>query len=339
MAALSQSYLLEIGTGIYQGVTHELDAGRYVVGNGEDADLVLLEPGLAARHATFVLHGSTLRVEGIGDDVTVHGAGPVPADAARTVALPAVVDIGALRLSWRVAEMPVATEETSDTAGRVADLRRLMRRPAVPGLIAAGFLAATVLLTIANPIAGAAVLLDGSAKAVLAARQPQEASDPVPTMPSQPVTAHERLQDLKPARALTPTASGPGALEKASNALKRDVELAGLLNVSAEPSAGAVSANGTIEPSMLGRWQAIQQSFDERFAGEITLVNSVAVKAEKLPASLGIEGVWRGPQPYIVVRGQRYLVGAIVDGGWAIRAIDRDRVMLERDGRLVAMRF
>ena len=60
---------------------------------------------------------------------------------------------------------------------------------------------------------------------------------------------------------------------------------------------------------------------------------------EKLPASLGIEGVWRGPQPYIVVRGQRYLVGAVVDGGWAIRGIEADRVMLEREGRLVAMRF
>ncbi len=100
-----------------------------------------------------------------------------------------------------------------------------------------------------------------------------------------------------------------------------------------------VTATGSVEPALATRWEALQRAFDERVLGEVTLVNSVAVRTERQPVSLSIEGVWQGAQPYIVLRGQRYFVGALVEGGWAIRAIDQDRVMLERDGRLVAMRF
>jgi type III secretion protein D len=158
---------------------------------------------------------------------------------------------------------------------------------------------------------------------------------PAPAMPA----AQAGAAPAAPAATKVDFAPAKGAIETAAAALTQQVSEAGLLNVHVGAGAGAVAATGTIEPAMAGRWQAIQKDFDERFGGEVTLVNSVAAKAERLPASLGIEGVWRGPQPYIVMRGQRYLVGAVVDGGWAIRGIERDRVMLEREGRLVAMRF
>ena len=106
-----------------------------------------------------------------------------------------------------------------------------------------------------------------------------------------------------------------------------------------EAGPGVVTAAGTVEPGATARWQSIQQWFDERFAGEITLVNGVDVKAEKMPVSLGIEAVWRGEPSHLIIRGQKYLEGAVLDGGWTIHRIEAERVILQRDGRLVAVRY
>lgn len=370
----ASDYLLEIRSGLYRGVTHELASGRHLVGSGDDADLMLMEPDLAPLHAGIVLQADTIRVEGFAEGISIEGVGPVPAGAARTVRLPATIAIAGIETVWHERESE-AVEAAPAPAGRFAELRALLGRPAIPGLAAAGILAVTIILTVANPIAGAAVLFDGSAKTALQrigadpSKAAQQAASPAPAQaqvpsaqsiptqsapaqavpaqaaapaPAHPAPAHVQqaaVQIPAPKHAGPAHAASKGSVEAAATALSRQVRAAGLLNVHVSAGGGAVSATGTIEPAMASRWEGLQKDFDERFVGEITLVNSVAVKAEKLPASLGIEGVWRGAQPYIVIRGQRYLVGAVVDGGWAIRGIEADRVMLEREGRLVAMRF
>ncbi len=335
-------YRLEIRSGLYAGVTQDVGEGRLVLGSGPDADILLMEPDFAPMHAAFVLQDRTIRVEGLAEDVTVAGVGPVPAGAARTLRLPTVVEIAGVALAWDVA--PGAALETVPAVASLGLVRRLLARPAVPGLAAAGLLAATVFFTLADPISGAALVAgagkDGAGKG---GRAPTTAtSQPAPAAPDPAApAAAAQASTLRPAPASGPALppQKPGAVETAAKALREDTAQAGLLNVHVKASGGAVAASGTIEPALAGRWETLQRAFDERFAGDVTLVNSVAVKAEKLPASLGIEGVWRGPQPYIVVRGQRYLAGAVVDGGWTLREIEHDRVMLERDGRLVAMRF
>ena len=329
-------YRLEIQSGLYAGVTHDVGEGRLVLGSGPEADILLMEPDFAPVHAAVVLQERTIRVEGLSSGVAVTGIGPVPAGAARTIRLPATVEIGGVALAWDVSRTSVPEARAARPLGTV---RRLLARPAVPGIAAAGVLAVTVLLTLSNPIAGAAVLIDGADKAAQAHVQTVAATTPaaptvaLPAAVAPPAAAKAAVPD--PASA----PQKPVAVEAAAKALQDDIAGAGLLNVHVRASGGAVTATGTIEPAFAGRWEGLQKAFDERFAGDVTLVNSVAVKAEKLPASLGIEGVWRGAQLYIVVRGQRYLAGAVVDGGWTIRGIEHDRVMLERDGRLVAMRF
>lgn len=357
------TYRLEILSGLYAGVTQQVCGGRLALGSGAEADILLLEPDFAPLHAGIVLRGGTIRVEGLADDVAVAGVGPVPAGAARTVRLPATVEIGGIAIAWdavaktaaeTAAEAPPAPVPLGLAPGRslgrrFGAVRSLLARPAVPGIAAAGLLAVTVFLTLANPIAGAAALIDGTGQDVHpglhpgspASPAPQPvAATPQPAAADRPAPAAGQEVSKEAARAVpAPAPARPAAVDAAAGALREEIGQAGLLNVHVRASGGAVTASGTIEPAMTGRWEALQKAFDERFAGDVTLVNSVAVKAERLPASLGIEGVWRGPQPYIVVRGQRYLVGAVVDGGWTIRDIERDRVMLEREGRLVAMRF
>ena len=87
-------------------------------------------------------------------------------------------------------------------------------------------------------------------------------------------------------------------VKAAADAMRAEIERMGILNVVVEPGTGIVAATGTIDPKAAAQWQTVQRWFDERFEGDITLVNGVTVKTEKVPVSLSIEGVWRGdPSP------------------------------------------
>lgn len=323
---LPASHTVEVGTGLYRGIVQDLAEGRHVIGSGEEADLVLLEPGLAAQHAAIALRGANARVEALAEGVVIAGSGPLPAGSALTVRLPATITVAGIETLWRERQ----AERASPPSGARGRLRLLFGRTAVPGLATAALLAVAVVTTVPGPIADAAVPPPGSAKDGI---QPVSA---VPSAVSAPLPLPTPLPGFA---AAVPRPAPEVALGAALSDLRRQVAEAGLHSVRIEVAGGAVAATGSVEPALATRWETLQRAFDERFLGEITLINSVAVRAEKLPASLGIEGVWQGAQPYIVLRGQRYFVGAMVEGGWAIRAIEPDRVMLERDGRLVAMRF
>jgi type III secretion protein D len=132
---------------------------------------------------------------------------------------------------------------------------------------------------------------------------------------------------------------GSDAVKAAADAMRAEVERMGILNVLVEPGVGIVAATGTIDPKAAAQWQTVQRWFDERFEGDITLVNGVSVRAEKVPLSLSIEGVWRGAHPHLLIRGQKYLEGAMLDGGWAIERIEAEKVLLRREGKLVAVRY
>lgn len=308
--------MVEIGSGLYRGVVHDLGEGRHVIGSGDESDLVLCEPDFAPRHAALVIRAGTAQVEALAEGVSVGGIGPVPPASAVTIGLPATITIAGIETVWRE-RIP-----ERGSPGGSERLRRLSLRSAMPGLAAAVLLSVAVVTTMPSPIADAAV--------------PITASVANPVQPAFPVVLDRAVTGSLPKPVAT---RNQAALGVAISDLRRQVEEAGLYSVRIEAGNGTVTAIGSVEPALATRWEALQRAFDERVLGEITLVNSVAVRAEKLPASLGIEGVWQGAQPYVVLRGQRYFVGAVVEGGWAIRTIERDRVMLERDGRLVAMRF
>lgn len=126
---------------------------------------------------------------------------------------------------------------------------------------------------------------------------------------------------------------------EAAQALQAEIEKAGLLNIRIGSGAGVVTAEGTIEPALVSEWQRLQQWFDHSSHGALTLVNGVAVKEEKPPSSIAVEAVWRGAQPYLLVRGQKYFVGALLDDGWTINKIEEGRVLLSRNGRFAAVPY
>ncbi len=149
--------------------------------------------------------------------------------------------------------------------------------------------------------------------------------------------------DPPPAVELVPTLTinrpDDRAIHAAAEVLQEEAERAGLPNIKVGPGQGVVTADGTVTPAQVTRWQGVQQWFDHRTSGALTLVNAVTVKEETAPSSIAVEAVWRGPEPYLLVSGQKYFVGALLKDGWTVNRIEEGRVLLSRDGRLAAILY
>ncbi|MGZ2402912.1 SctD/MshK family protein [Rhizobium ruizarguesonis] len=124
-----------------------------------------------------------------------------------------------------------------------------------------------------------------------------------------------------------------------AKALQQEVDRAGLRNIKIASANGVVTAHGTVMPALVARWQKVQQSFDHRTSGALTLVSGVAIKEEKAPPSIAVEAIWRGALPYLLIGGQKYFVGALLDDGWTVDQIEDDHVLLSRNGQLAALPY
>ncbi|SPP98404.1 SctD/MshK family protein [Bradyrhizobium vignae] len=146
-----------------------------------------------------------------------------------------------------------------------------------------------------------------------------------------------------PATPIAPTLalSAPDALatNEAAERLQEEVDRAGLVGIKVASGAGVVTADGTVTPASLATWRDVQQRFDQNSNGAYTLVNAVAIKVEKTPPAIEVQAVWRGSEPYIVVAGQKYFVGALLSNGWTVCGIEERRVLLSRDGRLATLPY
>ncbi|MEX2697515.1 SctD/MshK family protein [Rhizobium mongolense] len=138
-----------------------------------------------------------------------------------------------------------------------------------------------------------------------------------------------------------PTINRPDdqANQATAKALQQEVDRAGLLNIKIASANGVVTANGTVMPASVARWQKVQQWFDHRTNGALTLVSGVAIKEEKAPSSIAVEAVWCGALPYLLIGGQKYFVGALLDDGWTVDRIEEGRVLLSRNGQLAALPY
>ncbi|MDA9408835.1 SctD/MshK family protein [Bradyrhizobium sp. CCBAU 45384] len=121
--------------------------------------------------------------------------------------------------------------------------------------------------------------------------------------------------------------------------LRQQIEREGLLDVKIGHGPGVVTAEGTIAPDLVAKWKEIQQWFDRQTNGIPTLVNAVTVKEEKMPSSIAVQAVWRGSDPYLLIAGQKYFVGALLSNGWTVDRIEDGRVLLSRNGRSAALPY
>ncbi|MFK4535317.1 type III secretion protein D [Bradyrhizobium ottawaense] len=129
------------------------------------------------------------------------------------------------------------------------------------------------------------------------------------------------------------------AADEMAASLRQQIEREGLLDVKIGHGPGVVTAEGTIAPDLVAKWKEIQQWFDRQTNGTPTLVNAVTVKEQKMPSSIAVQAVWRGSEPYLLIAGQKYFVGALLSNGWTVDRIEDGRVLLSRNGRSAALPY
>ncbi|WP_375785026.1 hypothetical protein ACE10Z_36480 [Bradyrhizobium sp. Pha-3] len=149
--------------------------------------------------------------------------------------------------------------------------------------------------------------------------------------------------DASPAVDVAPKPTINHVDERAADAtaelLRQEVERGGLLSIKVGSGTGVVTAEGTVTPALVAKWQELQQWFDHRTNGTPALVNAVTVKDEKTPSSIAVQAVWRGSEPYLLIGGQKYFVGALLSNGWTVDRIEDGRVLLSRNGRSAALPY
>lgn len=117
-----------------------------------------------------------------------------------------------------------------------------------------------------------------------------------------------------------------------------EVKLLGLSNVSLVVDAGIVTVGGRIDPFEAPKIHALEIWFDHRFGESAVLLSQVAlVKPEIL--KIALQSVWDGPDPNIVVGGQRYGKGAALPDGSIVQQITDHTVSFVRDGQPYSLEY
>lgn len=134
--------------------------------------------------------------------------------------------------------------------------------------------------------------------------------------------------------------AGESAVQTARNALMEQIRQAGIpgdIQVEAGPS-GTVIATGTVDPAGLEKWRDVLKWYDTRPDSPL-LVNNVS-RGTANAQTPQFRSVWVDGNPHVVLAtGQTARAGDTVPGGWRIETIDRNGVVLVRDGRSMRLTF
>lgn len=327
------TFELVVRSGLHLGVRQSLAAGTYSIGRSMDADLVMMDPGLAPVHARLALDGDGCEVESAAGNVVLNGV-RIEAGEACMVSYPADIYLNHVHVRC-----------TRDRTSR-------RRRSAVMGLA----LGSTVGLL-------AAVLVFPGLPAGV--DQAAAGSDRVSTqMPSSTgcepgcliTRAHNRTAASPRAPLVTVASSsreaapaGPGsnrlvslpvAVPAAADALRQQLLTAGLMAIEITTDATSITAKGTIDPSALAAWRDIEQWFDRTFGISVVLTSQVEAKSVRPSAPLTLQAIWAGAGSYVIDgHGQKLFEGALASDGWVIERIERSRVVLRRGADTLAVRL
>jgi type III secretion protein D len=327
------TFELVVRSGLHLGVRQSLAAGTYLVGRSMDADVVLMDPGLAPVHARLALDSDGCEVESTASDVVLNGV-RVETGEARMVGYPADIYLNNVHVRC--------------TSGRTSDRRRsAFMRNALGSTV--GLLAAVLVFR---------GLPTGTDKAAaggdLTSRQTPWSTGCEPaclikgtdnraaTLPPAPLEAV--ALSTPPAASDRPRSnrlvSPPMAVPAAAEALRQQLLTAGLMAIEVTADATAITAKGTIDPSALAAWRDIEQWFDRTFGISVVLTSQVEAKSVRPSAPLTVQAIWAGSGSYVIDgRGQKLFVGALASDGWMIERIEQSRVVLRRGADTLAVRL
>lgn len=119
---------------------------------------------------------------------------------------------------------------------------------------------------------------------------------------------------------------------------KEQLQANKLANLSITVSSGVVTVQGELNPALTGRLHDVELWFDRRFGQQAVFMSQVSSQAARKFTIL-IDAVWNGPEPNIVVHGQRYYVGSSLPGGAIISQITPHHVLVTQNGQSYAVDY
>ena len=130
-------------------------------------------------------------------------------------------------------------------------------------------------------------------------------------------------------------------VEGAAEALRRHLAKRGLdAWVQVTTGEGAVVASGEIKGDQATDWRAALRWFDERFGRDLVFDAKVRVTDGPSGPPLSIRAVWTGTAPYIIAgNGRKYVEGTLLDSGWTIDKIEREYIVLSRQGETLRLKL
>ena len=360
-------FSLTLEAGVHAGVVQRLASGCYAIGRDLNADLVLADPSLEARHAIVSLAGGRVRVRAIDGAVNLPGQRRLSPGQQRRFSLPVELSMGETRmrltaparrdrLGWRTALLglavlcggiiiPIGTESSfsslaSRTSVAAAEVAIAAPAPIVPPALTvesgegAEALRRAVQATVSAAISAGAER-GGQLAAIEAAPDRFRLTGFVPTAADR--SAIEQMLEGRTDRINLDLL----AIDEVAEELGARLAAAGLADaVRVAPGFGTITVDGVIDPALQPSWQLTQAWFDQRFAQRIVMVCNVAISDEDSGPRLTIEAVWVGAHPYVVAAdGRRYGEGAALDNGWQLDRIEADRLLISRGGQQLALTF
>lgn len=101
---------------------------------------------------------------------------------------------------------------------------------------------------------------------------------------------------------------------------------------------GAISVSGDLTPEQRISWNETKQWFDGAYGSRAVLIDRTRSTTSLAP--LSIAAVNPGPSPFIIDRsGQKLFPGSKLPNGWTVDRIEAERVVVRRDGQVLAVRF
>jgi hypothetical protein len=312
----SKDYGVSIRSGRHAGAAVRLAAGRYALGSAADADILLSDAGIAPTHVEVDLRDGVCRLRAVDGAVLVDGRSLATGVRAE-LRLPSEFSLGGVRIA--------VSSELSAAPSPVRLGRRRVR-------LMAGAVGA---LAVMGVIGG--IVLDGMPAA---SRGFPETKRPigVADFGHAGLSAAGAVAAVEPAVEVTPEDERPVAV--AAGALGRRLRSAGLTGlVSVRVAGSTIEAWGSVRPENERDWLSVQAWFDETYRGRMPLLARVKVDegAAAVPR-FAIRGIWTGADAYVIASdGEKYGVGSKLPGGWAIERIEREQIVVSRQGDRVSL--
>lgn len=292
---------MRVTGGIHEGVVVAPDAESCVLGSSREADLVLLDEGIAPVHVRLRFYGRTVAVDAVGGTVAICGRSSLEQGHGCRLPLPAEIGIGAARLE-------IGASGPSGTK-----LRRL------------SLACATLIVLILAPMVAFGTHPRPTAHAETS---PVDLTLQTGSIAPSVETGAGVASLLRPASL---------AIDPVSD-LRQRAATSGLSSLVFERQGSHIAATGALTDDQRVVWSQIQQWFDGRYGDRFLLTNQASAAARREPPRITFRAVWFGDQPYVIARnGDRLYPGAALGEGWSLKSIEENRILVTRNGEDVAL--